>query len=154
MQARTSPKKERNNTINAVIHENDLQNGTREEIKLWFWLGNTWILPGSNNGSTEAGSLIPEKEDDYGGFTAWRVSARIDIGSDDTGRFTFPAHTPPRDLGMTCNSSRPECDLGHFLHVLSRHRNNCSPCTDQSISGQKQVKLFTWCDLTNKALVQ
>lgn len=33
MQARTSSKKK--NTVNATIHENDLQNGTQREIKLW-----------------------------------------------------------------------------------------------------------------------
>lgn len=27
-------KRKKNNTINAVIHENDLQNGTQKEIKL------------------------------------------------------------------------------------------------------------------------
>ncbi len=91
MQARTSPKKKKKekNTINAVIHENDLQNGTQKDLKPWAWLGNPWILPSSNNGSPEANSLIPEKEEEHGGVTAWRASAQINIGSADTGRFTF-----------------------------------------------------------------
>lgn len=57
----------RKNTVNAVIHENDLQNGTEKEIKLWAWLGNPWILSGRNDRSSEGDSLIPKKKDEYGG---------------------------------------------------------------------------------------
>lgn len=52
----------RKNTVNAVIHENDLQNGTEKEIKLWAWLGNPWILSGRNDRSSEGDSLIPKKK--------------------------------------------------------------------------------------------
>lgn len=59
--------KKRENTINAVNHDNDLQNGTQKQIKLWARLGNPWILPGRNNGSAEADPLIPEREEEYVG---------------------------------------------------------------------------------------
>lgn len=114
----------RENTINAVNHDNDLQNGTQKQVKLWARLGNPWILPGRNNGSAEADPLIPEREEEYvggrGWVTAWRASVRIDTSADDTGGFTFLPQTPRRHQEMTRHSTRPECDFWHFLHVLSR----------------------------------
>lgn len=81
----------RKNTVNAVIHENDLQNGTEKEIKLWAWLGNPWILSGRNDRSSEGDSLIPKKKDEYGG-------PHVVI-----------------DLEMIWNASRPECDRYMFV---------------------------------------
>lgn len=152
-QARTSPKKEekkKNNTINAVIHENDLQNGTQKEIKLWAWFGNPWILPGSDDGSTEADPLISEKEDnEYGGVAAWRITT----GSDDTGCFTFLPHAAKRSgnyLQLLLSRMWPLT----FLKCSASALEPVQPLHWPVTSAQNQVELLTWRDLTNKALVR
>ena len=65
-QDKTTPppfQKKQNNTAGAVIHDSDLQNGTQKKIKL-RWFGNPLKIPGSNNGSTEADSIIPDREEE------------------------------------------------------------------------------------------
>lgn len=129
----------RKNTVNAVIHENDLQNGTEKEIKLWAWLGNPWILSGRNDRSSEGDSLIPKKKTSTeGGVTAWKASARITIRSGVTRRFTFPPHVVI-DLEMIWNASRPECDRYMFV---SAQEHGAAMTAAPALTNQDRPRLY------------
>lgn len=122
MQAGASPKRagrgEKKDKINAVIHENDLQNGTRKKIKLWAWLGNPWILPGSNNGST--GAHLSNTQERRGARRGHCMEGSPQI-TDDMGRLTFLPRTAERsrnDLQLLLPRMWPLTFLTCFVSAL------------------------------------